>query len=197
MIVSGPAGSGKTTLCERICKELPQVQRVVTSTTRLPREGERNGVDYYFFDLPTFEKKITNHDFYEYARVHTNYYGTLKSEIADKFACNIDLMLNIDVQGAASFRQSTQHDPLLAERLITVFVAVTDENELRRRLNVRGTDSVEEINRRMVSAQKELKEWSDYDYVIDSRTREEDFERLRSIYQAEKHRTIRHRLVAE
>lgn len=195
LIVSGPAGSGKTTLCERMCSEVTGVQRVVTSTTRAPREGEVDREDYYFFDHATFEKKVAAGDFYEHAKVHTNYYGTLKSEIAEKFAQGIDLMLNIDVQGAASFRQSAELDPKMAERLVTVFVAATDEKELRRRLAARGTDDEAEIDRRMFSAQKEMKEWSDYDYVIDSRTRQEDFSRLLNIYYAEKLRTVRHRLI--
>lgn len=194
LIVSGPAGSGKTTLCDRMCAEVSGVERVVTSTTREPREGELDTVDYYFFDRDTFEKKVSAGDFYEHAKVHTNYYGTLKSEIQDKFAKGIDLLLNIDVQGAASFRQAAQEDPQLAERLITVFVMATEESELRSRLATRGTDDEAEINRRMLSAQKEMQEWSDYDYVIDSLTRDEDFDRLRCIYQAEKLRTERNTL---
>lgn len=195
MIVSGPAGSGKTTLCTRMCEEISEISRVVTSTTRTPRAGEVEGEDYYFFEKKRFEEKIQAGDFYEYAAVHTRYYGTLKSEIDNKFAKNRDLLLNIDVQGAASFRAARDQDPELAQRLVTVFVTATDLGELRRRLAARGTDDDAEIERRMGTAQEEMKEWCHYDYIIDSRSREEDFVRLLSIYRGEKLRTHRHRLL--
>ena len=110
-IVSGPAGSGKTTVCDRMLNEVSGVQRVVTSTTRAPRGGERDTVDYYFFDRPTFEQKIEAGEFYEHARVHNNLYGTLKSEVQGKLASGIDLLLNIDVQGAAQMRETAKAYP--------------------------------------------------------------------------------------
>ena len=90
-ILSGPAGCGKTTLCNRMIAELPQIKRVVTSTTRAPRKGEVDKSDYYFFDQKTFEKKVIAGEFYEYAKVHGNLYGTLKSEVEEKLASGNDL----------------------------------------------------------------------------------------------------------
>ena len=111
LIVSGPAGSGKTTVCDRMLAEVSSIQRVVTSTTRPPREGEQH-IDYYFFDHDTFAAKVQAGDFYEHANVHTNRYGTLKSEIHEKLAAGKDLLLNIDVQGAATFAKQARLIPI-------------------------------------------------------------------------------------
>jgi guanylate kinase len=166
IIVSGPAGCGKTTLGERMLAEVPELWRVVTSTTRKPRTGEKDHVDYYFFDHATFEEKIKTGHFYEYAHVHGNIYGTLKSEVQDKLAIGTDLLLNTDVQGAASLRKTAQTDELLKGHVIT--------------------DDEDEINRRMRVALDEMKQSDQYDHTILSASRGEDFEALQAIYRAEK-----------
>lgn len=186
MIVSGPAGSGKTTLCERMLAERPAVQRVVTSTTRKPRGGEVDRVDYYFFDHETFEAKIAAGDFYEYARVHGNLYGTLKDEVQAKLAAGIDLLLNIDVQGAASLRATAQTDPLLQGNVSTIFIMPASLEELEQRLRGRATDAEDEIQRRMQVAIEEMKQSTLYDHTILSASRDEDFAALDAIYQAAK-----------
>jgi guanylate kinase len=185
IIVSGPAGSGKTTLCERMLAEIPELWRVVTSTTRQPRGGEQDHVDYYFFDHATFEEKIADGHFYEYAHVHGNIYGTLKSEVQDKLAAGTDLLLNIDVQGAAQMRQNAQNDPLLQGRVVTVFIMPRSLEELEQRLRGRATDSEEQIQRRMQVASEEMQQHELYDHTILSGTRFEDFEALQKIYLAE------------
>jgi guanylate kinase len=185
IIVSGPAGSGKTTLCERMLAEIPELWRVVTSTTRQPRGGEQDHVDYYFFDHATFEEKIADGHFYEYAHVHGNIYGTLKSEVQDKLAAGTDLLLNIDVQGAAQMRQNAQNDPLLQGRVVTVFIMPRSLEELEQRLRGRATDSEEQIQRRMQVASDEMQQHELYDHTILSGTRYEDFEALQKIYLAE------------
>ena len=149
IIVSGPAGSGKTTLCERMLAEVPELWRVVTSTTRKPRVGEKDHVDYYFFDHATFEQKIAEGHFYEHAHVHSNIYGTLKSEVQDKLAAGTDLLLNIDVQGAAQMRQTALTDELLKGHVVTVFIMPRTLEELEKRLRGRATDAEDEIQRRM------------------------------------------------
>ena len=121
-ILSGPAGCGKTTLCNRMIAELPQIKRVVTSTTRAPRKGEVDKSDYYFFDQKTFEKKINAGEFYEYAQVHGNLYGTLKSEVQEKLDSGCDLLLNIDVQGASQIRKTAQDESSIKGRVVTIFL---------------------------------------------------------------------------
>lgn len=186
LIVSGPAGSGKTTVCDRMLTEVPDVQRVVTSTTRPPRNGEQHKIDYYFFDRETFDAKVQAGDFYEYADVHTNRYGTLKSEIHEKLAAGTDLLLNIDVQGAATFREAGHEDPLLAGKVVTVFITPPSIEELEDRLRNRSTDDEAEIGRRMEVARQEIKQRDLYDHCILSGSRDEDFEALRQIYITEK-----------
>jgi len=186
LIVSGPAGSGKTTVCDRMLAEEPRLQRVVTSTTRAPREGERHGVDYYFFDHAAFEAKVAAGEFYEHAHVHTNRYGTLKSEILGKLAAGKDLLLNIDVQGAATFREAEREDPLLRGKVATVFIMPPSMDELESRLRHRSTDDEDEIHRRLCVARDEIRQRELYDHCILSGTRFEDFEALRSIYLREK-----------
>ena len=188
LIVSGPAGSGKTTVCDRMLAEEPAIKRVITSTTRAPRGAEKNGIDYHFFDKATFEAKIEAGDFYEYAHVHSNLYGTMKSAVQDKLEAGIDLLLNIDVQGAASFRETAQNDALLKGRVATVFIMPPSLEELEQRLRGRGTDSDAEVQRRMKVALEEIEHADRYDYVLLSHTRWEDFENLRAIYKAEKMR---------
>jgi len=188
LIVSGPAGTGKTTLCERILAEESSLERVITSTTRAPREGEQDKVDYYFFDRSTFEKKIEAGDFYEHAHVHGNIYGTLRSEVQDKLEAGIDLLLNIDVQGAATFRATAETDPLLKGHVATIFLMPPSLHELEERLRGRGTDDEDEIQRRMRVALEEIEHCGRYDYCIKSASRGEDFESLQAIYRAEKMR---------
>ena len=186
-IVSGPAGSGKTTLCDSMLEQLsPKIQRVVTATTRPPRTGEVDGKDYYFFSQEEFENKVQAEQFYEHAYVHSNRYGILKDEIIQKLNKHIDLLINIDVQGAATLRKTAKNDPQLDGRMITIFVMPESEEELRKRLNQRGQDEHDVIEKRLKVAEAEVKEWAYYDYCILSKTKEEDFNSLMSLYTAEK-----------
>lgn len=168
--------------------EIPEIWRVVTSTTRKPRGGEKDHVDYYFFDHATFEEKIAAGHFYEYAHVHSNIYGTLKSEVQDKLAAGTDLLLNIDIQGAAQMRETAKTDELLKGRIITVFIMPPSLEELEQRLRGRGTDDEDEIQRRMKVALEEIEHSDHYDYCLRSASRGEDFANLNAIYRAEKMR---------
>jgi len=167
-------------------EEEPVIQRVVTSTTRPPRDGERHSIDYYFFDHVTFDAKVTAGEFYEYANVHTNRYGTLKSEIQDKLAAGVDLLLNIDVQGAATFREAGREDPLLQGKVVTVFIMPPSMDELESRLRHRSTDEEDEIQRRLGVAREEVQQCECYDHCIPSDTRDKDFAALHKIYLEEK-----------
>ena len=185
LLVSGPAGTGKTTLCDRLLNDFgPRLQRVITSTTRAPREGESDGVDYHFLSEPEFQEKLAAGEFYEYAQVHSGCYGTLKSSIQGQLTEDIDLMLNIDVQGAASFREIAMVDPVLGGQLVTVFIQPISTQQIQDRLEGRGKDSSEEIGRRLITAQREMSHRDHFDHVIKSGTKEEDYQAFRAIYEA-------------
>ena len=187
LLVSGPAGTGKTTLCDRLLNDFgPRLQRVITSTTRAPREGESDGVDYHFLSEPEFQEKLADGEFYEYAQVHSGCYGTLKSSIQGQLTEDIDLVLNIDVQGAASFREIAMVDPVLGGQLVTVFIQPISTQQIQDRLEGRGKDSPEEIGRRLITAQREMSHRDHFDHVIKSGTKEEDYQAFRAIYETER-----------
>ena len=193
MILAGPTGTGKTTLCDGMTKKYAGIQRVITSTTRAPRDGEKNGVDYYFFSQEEFDQKIEEGAFYEYAEVHQaqHRYGTLKSEIQGKLAADQDLIMNIDVQGVASFQRAAEQDPLLKQRLVTVFLMPPSLEEIEQRLIDRGKEDRDAIDQRLATARKEMPLWDTYDFCLVSGTKEEDLSRIESIWMAEKLRVAR------
>lgn len=191
LIVCGPAGSGKTTLCDQLLEEFTDLKRIITATTRQPREGEVHGKDFYFLEVPEFLQKIEAGDFYEHALVHGRHYGTLKSEVHRQLQAGYDIVLNIDVQGAASFRRLAEQEPALASKLITVFIQPESIEVLKERLAHRGSDSTEEIERRMKSALIEMATAKDWHYVIPSSTRDHDYRLISSIYLAEKHKIVK------
>ena len=182
LVLAGPAGSGKTTLCERMVAEVPGFARIVTTTTRAPRPGEVNGVHYHFFSPEQFDAKVAAGEFLEWAWVHKtgNRYGTLASSVLDPLAAGRSLIINVDVQGVQNFRQAAQTNPLLAQRMGTVFINVPIP-ELRVRLTGRGeTDA--EISHRMETAERELLEIGKFDFVVNSSNREADFQALLAIW---------------
>lgn len=190
MIVSGPAGSGKTTLCERLLKEFaPRLQRVVTATSRPPRPGEIDGADYFFLADDDFDRRVRAGEFYEHARVHANRYGVLREAVLKNLEASRDLLLNIDVQGAATFRSAAKIDPRMGDRLTSVFIMPQNMDQIRERLVGRGSDDSAEITRRMETAKAEIGAWKNYDYCIKSGSRDHDYEAIRSIYLAETMRT--------
>lgn len=181
LVLAGPAGSGKTTLCERMVAEVPRFSRVVTSTTREPRPGEVNGRDYHFFTAEEFDQRLAADAFLEWALVHRKHrYGTLASSVLDPLAAGQSLIINVDVQGVENFRGAAKNNPLLARHLATVYVDVPID-ELRVRLTGRG-DSEAEIERRMVTAEKEQQERDKFDHVITSSTKAADFQALVEIW---------------
>ena len=187
IVVSGPAGSGKTTLCSRLTEAFPQaIRRVITCTTRVPRPGEVDGVDYHFLTRESFERQISDGVFLEHAVVHGNLYGPRSADVAAHLDAGYDALLNVDVQGAATIRAKGEADARLAAALVTVFIRVSDPVELRRRLAGRGTDPADEIDRRVATASSELLHAGEYQHVIESGSREADFTTLETIYRSEK-----------
>lgn len=183
LIISGPAGSGKTTLCARLLEEFPEcIQRIVTSTTREPRLEERDGFDYHFLDVDTFEKAIRENAFIEWARVHGRYYGSRKDDVMRKLEEGKDLLLNIDIQGAQSFRKEPEINKLLPGRLHTIFIKPESMEQIRQRLKGRGADNDEEIERRLKTAAGEVAEADTFDHVIVSGSRDADYSAFRDLY---------------
>ena len=178
MILAGPAGVGKSTLCERMVNEVPGFERVITATTRPPRPNEVSGRDYHFLSEAEFDARLQAGDFLEWAWVHRKYrYGTLKSAVIDRLA-HTNLVMNIDVQGVRSIRTAAAGLPALARSLVTVFIAPDSLEVLRERLEGRGPLPAEELARRLQSAELELADRFTYDYIIHSSTKEQDFRAL-------------------
>ncbi len=182
LIICGPAGSGKTTLCARLREEFPRLRRLVTTTSRPPRPGEVEGVDYHFLSPDQFEAEIERGAFVEWARVHGRYYGSRIGQLRDALREGVDLLLNIDVQGARSFRAQQDQRPELAGRVHTVFIRPKSLQQLRERLLARGTDDEAEIARRLRTAEREIELAGEFDLVVTSGSREEDYDRLREFY---------------
>lgn len=191
VVISAPSGAGKTTLCQQLLTGDPHLCRAVTCTTRAPRPGEREGVDYHFLDAPTFSRRVRAGDFFEHAQVHGHSYGTLRSELHERLAQGRDVLLNIDVQGAATVREKAAADPMLRRALVSVFLAPPSIAVLEARLRSRGQDAPAIIAQRVQAARLELAAWRHFDYLIVSRTIEQDHHRAQAILQAERLRVSR------
>ncbi len=181
VVISGPSGVGKTTLCDNIRAALPSVSRVLTCTTRKPRDGELDGVDYYFLGKDEFLGRVENGEFLEHAVVHENHYGVLKSELRAKLAAGGDVLLNIDVQGAVTIRDAAAGDPILNEALLTVFLCPASLGELEQRLRGRSTDSDEIIANRLAIARDEMDQAEKFNHKLTSQTREADLGQMLGI----------------
>lgn len=161
-IIAAPSGAGKSTLIKEILSKPTSnkaMQLSVSHTTRAPRKGEQNGVEYHFIDHAKFEKMIKQDAFYEHAEVFGNYYGTSKAAISDKLQQGIDVFLDIDWQGA---RQVKEQNP----EVISIFILPPSVEALQLRLSGRGLDSEEVIINRMAQAQSEISHFNEFDYVI-------------------------------
>ncbi len=191
ILISAASGGGKTTLCRQLLNARPDMVRAVTCTTRPPRAGEQEGVDYYFLDREDFQKGVQAGDFLEHATVYGYSYGTLKSEVLGKLRQGRDVLLNVDVQGAASIRGQAAKDAELRSSLITVFLTPPSLAILEERLRRRGTDTPEVIQKRLGVARQEIAQWKLFDYLLLSGSVEEDLRRMVAIVEAEKMRSAR------
>ena len=181
-VVSAPSGAGKTTLVEAL-RQTPNLFYSVSCTTRAPRVGEVQGEDYQFLSDADFRVRVKAGDFLEYARVHGDYYGTLREPVLGSLKSGVDVLIDIDTQGAAAIRN--YDDSLIRQALSDVFIMPPDLDELRRRLMKRGTESAEQIDSRLATAAREMELWRDYRYTIISRSVEEDLRKFRHIMSAE------------
>ncbi|WP_172966398.1 guanylate kinase [Pseudoleptotrichia goodfellowii] len=170
IIVSGPSGSGKSTVT-KIVKDRLNIPLSISATTRKPREGEVEGIDYYFLSEDEFKRKISNDEFYEYANVHGNYYGTLKKTVEENLEKGLNVILEIDVQGAL-IAKDKKKDAVL------VFFKTKDTKILEERLRGRKTDSEEVIKKRLENALKELEFENKYDYTVINEDIEDSCQKL-------------------
>src|SRR5438067_960804 len=191
VLISAPSGGGKTTICQQLLAAKPQMTRAVTCTTRPMRAGERDGVDYFFLDAESFLKRVQAGNFLEHATVYGNSYGILKSEVVGKLRQGKDVLLTVDVQGAATIRERALEDPELKRALVTIFLTPPSLAVLEERLRKRGTDSPAVIQKRLAVARQEVSQWRNFDYLLISTTIKEDLRRMLAIVEAEKMRSPR------
>jgi len=191
IVISAPSGGGKTTLCNQLLTSRPDMTRAVTCTTREPRDGENDTVDYYFLDAGSFLKRVQAGNFLEHATVFGNSYGTLKSEVLGKLRTGKDVLLNVDVQGAATIRERAKDDTELKRALISVFLTPASMSILEQRLLKRGQDSAAVIQKRLGVARQEIAQWKNFDYLIISESIADDLRQMQAIIEAEKMRTAR------
>ena len=158
IVVSGPSGSGKST-ATKLVRDMLQIPLSISATTRSPRAGEIDGKDYFFLEKEDFEKRIANEEFYEYALVHGNYYGTLREEVELRINSGQNVILEIDVQGGIIVKEKNSE-------AILVFFKAPNMEVLAKRLEDRKTDTKEVIELRLANAKKELEYEKEYDYTV-------------------------------
>jgi guanylate kinase len=183
-VVSAPSGAGKTTLCNAL-RQTKDFVYSVSCTTRAKRPGEIDGEDYYFLSKEEFARRVEAGEFLEHATVHGNSYGTLRASVLEQLNRGVDVLLDIDIQGAAAIRACT--DPQIIDALADVFIRPPNLDELHHRLLKRATETPEQIDIRLRNAAVEMKHWTLYKYVIISGSVEEDLTKFRAIVYAERY----------
>jgi guanylate kinase len=196
VVVSSPSGAGKTTLCRRLMAEFDELVFSVSFTTRPPRAGERDGVDYQFVDGPSFDTMLARGDFSEWAEVHGHRYGTSFAFVREALEGGRDVLFDIDYQGGRQLKAKFEKHALM------VFILPPSIAELERRLRSRATDPPQAIERRLAKAREELEHYDIYQYLIVNQDLDRAYDELRAVYRAahgEKKRLapIAERLVSE
>jgi guanylate kinase len=182
-IISAPSGSGKSTLTNELLKLVPNLEFSISYTTRPLRGSEQNGKHYHFITVDEFNRMITAGEFLEYANVHGNCYGTAREFLRQAGRKGNDLLLDIDVQGAAQIKRNLTDS-------ISIFVLPPDRKTLEWRLRNRSEDSEDVIQRRLLTATREIEEYDKYDYILINDKLEESVERLRAIVLSERQRRL-------
>lgn len=178
-IISAPSGSGKSTLVNRLMQEIRNLRFSISYTTRAPRGKERHGESYYYVTREEFEQRIAKDEFLEHADVFGNYYGTHQSELDFAARDGYDLVLDIDVQGAAQLKRKIPD-------AVTIFILAPSREILEQRLRSRGEDAEEVVQRRLLKAADEIRNYDQYDYVLVNHEVDESAEALKSIVRAER-----------
>ncbi|MGN0144553.1 MAG: guanylate kinase [Clostridium sp.] len=184
IVISGPSGAGKGTICKSFLERNTEVAISVSATTRSPREGEVEGVNYYFMSKEQFKKKIDDNDFLEYAEVYDNFYGTPKSNVEELLESGKDVILEIDIQGALKVKENTEEG-------VFIFILPPSMEELKARIIKRGSETPESLMKRFKSAYKEINFISRYNYAVVNDEVETAVEKLEAIINAEKCRVDR------
>jgi len=182
-IISAPSGSGKSTLTNELLKLVTNLDFSISYTTRAPRGSEQNGKQYYFVPREQFDRMVRAGEFLEHAKVHGNFYGTARQFLRDAGRSGHDLLLDIDVQGAAQIKSSLTD-------AVSIFVLPPDRKTLEWRLRNRSEDSEDVIQRRLLTASREIEEYDKYDYVLINDKLEESCEKLRAIVLSERLRRL-------
>lgn len=191
IVVSAPSGAGKTTLCERLLADHPEVRYSISCTTRRPREGEVDGKSYHFLSEQEFLLKVEGEEFLEYAQVYGHWYGTLRHTVETMLHHGWNALMDVDVQGAATIREYVSKlEPAnpLRRGFVDVFIAAPSFQELERRITVRGKDAPDVIKRRMLEAHSEMTHSPKYRYLVVNDDLDRAYRALESIVIAERHR---------
>jgi guanylate kinase len=183
LILSSPSGAGKTTLTKKIQQKYQNFKISVSHTTRKPRPNEVEGVDYNFVSQENFKKKISNNEFYEYAKIFDNYYGTSREAVNVLLKNNNNILFDIDWQGT---QQLSQFKEL---KLIKIFLLPPDKKELENRLIQRNQDNIDIISKRLKAYDNDIHHWSDYDHVIINDNLEHCFSQIEKIVLSEKYKS--------
>jgi len=183
LILSSPSGAGKTTLTKKIQQKYQNFKISVSHTTRKPRPNEVEGVDYNFVSQENFKKKISNNEFYEYAKIFDNYYGTSREAVNVLLKNNNNILFDIDWQGT---QQLSQFKEL---KLIKIFLLPPDKKELENRLIQRNQDNIDIISKRLKAYDNDIHHWSDYDHVIINDNLEHCFSQIEKIVLSEKNKS--------
>lgn len=184
IVISGPSGAGKGTLCKALLERINNLEYSVSATTRQPRNGEIDGENYYFITEEDFMQRIKQKDFLEWAKVYDNYYGTPKKPVLEKLKAGKDVILEIDIQGAMKVKKKFPEG-------VFIFIAPPSIKELKMRICKRGTETEEAMLKRVKSAYDELKHISEYDYVVVNDVLDKAVNKLMAIIIAEKCRVKR------
>lgn len=183
-IISAPSGTGKTTLCRHITASVPGLWHSVSYTTRKPRPGEEDGREYFFIEEKAFQGMIERNEFMEYAHVYGNWYGTPRKALMDKMERGIDVLLEIDVQGALQIKKKFEDG-------VYIFILPPSMETLRTRLQSRASDSQEEILRRLQKVKEEVWSFREYYYIVRNDDLNQSLRELQSIFIAERLKTKR------
>lgn len=184
IVISGPSGAGKGTICDQVRKQMPYLRYSVSATTREPRVGEKDGVNYYFITKQKFQEMIDNDELLEWAKVYDNFYGTPYNKIEEELEKGCDVILEIDIQGALQVKKKIS-------QAVFIFVLPPSLEELSSRIINRGTESGEVLQKRINSARTEISYADKYDYLIINDNLDKAADNLKAIIKAEKCKVFR------